>query len=109
MRAMRWKRCRERTISRLRNGLVTVLDAARRRVSRSTSSRRLNIPLGKLEHRLGEVPTDRTRGELSLIAAVPIAFFRGGRSATRAATLSVDWRMVIRNGEAAGLPIEAAA
>jgi ArsR family transcriptional regulator len=51
---------REDLISRLRNGLVTVLDVRPEdEFALGHLPGALNIPLGKLEHRLSELPTDR--------------------------------------------------
>jgi len=107
MLATRWSLCRERDLAlpAALMDLSTVLDVRpedeflRSGIFPAPSY----IPLGKLEHRLGEL---RRTARSSPIAVVPIAFFfvRGwsGGSARAAAISSVGSRMVIPSWKAAG-------
>jgi len=100
---------REDLISRLRNGLVTVLDVRPEdEFALGHLPGALNIPLGKLEHRLSELPTDRDiiaycRGPYCVLSFEAVAALRArGYPVRRLEDGYPEWK-------AAGLPIEAAA
>jgi rhodanese-related sulfurtransferase/predicted transcriptional regulator len=100
---------REDLISRLRNGLVTVLDVRPEdEFALGHLPGALNIPLGKLEHRLSELPTDRDiiaycRGPYCVLSFEAVAALRArGYLVRRLEDGYPEWK-------AAGLPIEAAA
>jgi rhodanese-related sulfurtransferase/predicted transcriptional regulator len=101
---------REDLISRLRNGLVTVLDVRPEdEFALGHLPGALNIPLGKLEHRLSELPTDRDiiaycRGPYCVLSFEAVAALRarGYLLVRRLEDGYPEWK-------AAGLPIEAAA
>ena len=100
---------REDLISRLRNGLVTVLDVRPEdEFALGHLPGALNIPLGKLEHRLSELPTDRDiiaycRGPYCVLSFEAVAALRArGYLVRRLVDGYPEWK-------AAGLPIEAAA
>jgi ArsR family transcriptional regulator len=100
---------REDLISRLRNGLVTVLDVRPEdEFVLGHLPGALNIPLGKLEHRLSELPTDRDiiaycRGPYCVLSFEAVAALRArGYLVRRLEDGYPEWK-------AAGLPIEAAA
>jgi ArsR family transcriptional regulator len=100
---------REDLISRLRDGLVTVLDVRPEdEFALGHIPGALNIPLGKLEHRLGEIPADREviaycRGPYCVFSFEAVAALRArGYLVRRLEDGYPEWK-------AAGLPIEAAA
>ena len=100
---------REELISRLRDGLVTVLDVRPEdEFALGHLPGALNIPLGKLELRLGELPADREivaycRGPYCVLSFEAVAALRArGYLVRRLEDGYPEWK-------AAGLPIEAAA
>ena len=100
---------REDLISRLRDGLVTILDVRPEdEFALGHIPGALNIPLGKLEHRLGELATDREviaycRGPYCVLSFEAVAALRArGYLVRRLEDGYPEWK-------AAGLPIEAAA
>jgi rhodanese-related sulfurtransferase len=100
---------RKELISRLRDGLVTVLDVRPEdEFALGHISGAVNIPLGKLKHRLGELPADREviaycRGPYCVLSFEAVAALRArGYLARRLEDGYPEWK-------AAGLPIEAAA
>jgi len=74
---------RKDLVSRLRDGLVTVLDVRPEdEFALGHLPGALNIPLGKLEHRLSELPTDRDiiaycRGPYCVLSFEAVATLRG--------------------------------
>ena len=100
---------RKDLVSRLRDGLVTVLDVRPEdEFALGHLPGALNIPLGKLEHRLGELPADREvvaycRGPYCVLSFEAVAALRArGYLVRRLEDGYPEWR-------AAGLPIEAVA
>jgi rhodanese-related sulfurtransferase/DNA-binding transcriptional ArsR family regulator len=100
---------REDLISRLRDGLVTVLDVRPEdEFALGHLPGALNIPLGKLEGRLSELSTDRDiiaycRGPYCVLSFEAVAALRArGYLVRRLEDGYPEWK-------AAGLPIEAAA
>jgi rhodanese-related sulfurtransferase len=100
---------RNELISRLRDGLVTVLDVRPEdEFALGHISGAVNIPLGKLKHRLGELPADREviaycRGPYCVLSFEAVAALRArGYRVRRLEDGYPEWK-------AAGLPIEAAA
>ena len=100
---------REELISRLRDGLVTVLDVRPEdEFALGHLPGALNIPLGKLEDRLGELPPDREviaycRGPYCVLSFEAVAALRArGYVVRRLEDGYPEWK-------AAGLPIEAVA
>ena len=100
---------RKDLISRLRDGLVTVLDVRPEdEFALGHLPGAINIPLGKLKHRLGELPADREviaycRGPYCILSFEAVAALRArGYFARRLEDGYPEWK-------AAGLPIEAAA
>jgi ArsR family transcriptional regulator len=96
-------------VSRLRDGLVTILDVRPEdEFALGHIPGALNIPLGKLEHRLGELPADREviaycRGPYCVLSFEAVAALRArGYLVRRLEDGYPEWK-------AAGLPIEAAA
>src|SRR6266852_8562131 len=94
-------------ISRLRDGLVTVLDVRPEdEFALGHVPGALNIPLGKLEQRLGELPVDR---EVTAYCRGPYCVL----SFEAVAALRARWYLVRRledgypEWKAAGLPVEA--
>jgi len=99
---------RKELVSRLRDGLVTVLDVRPEdEFALGHLPGALNIPLGKLEHRLSELPTDRDiiaycRGPYCVLSFEAVAALRArGYLVRRLEDGYPEWK-------AAGLPIEAA-
>jgi rhodanese-related sulfurtransferase/predicted transcriptional regulator len=99
---------RKDLISRMRDGLVTVLDVRPEdEFALGHLPGALNIPLGKLEHRLGELPADREviaycRGPYCVLSFEAVAALRArGYLIRRLEDGYPEWK-------AAGLPIEAA-
>ena len=100
---------REDLVARLRDGLVTVLDVRPEdEFALGHLPGALNIPLGKLEHRLSELPTDRDiiaycRGPYCVLSFEAVVALRArGYLVRRLEDGYPEWK-------AAGLPIEAAA
>jgi ArsR family transcriptional regulator len=100
---------REDLISRLRDGLVTILDVRPEdEFALGHLPGAVNIPLGKLEDRLGELPLDREviaycRGPYCVLSFEAVAALRArGYLVRRLEDGYPEWK-------AAGLPIEAAA
>jgi rhodanese-related sulfurtransferase len=100
---------RKDLISRLRDGLVTVLDVRPEdEFALGHLPGALNIPLGKLEQRLGELPADREiiaycRGPYCILSFEAVAALRArGYLVRRLEDGYPEWK-------AAGLPIEAVA
>ncbi len=100
---------RKDLISRLRDGLVTVLDVRPEdEFALGHLPGALNIPLSKLEHRLGELPADREiiaycRGPYCILSFEAVAALRArGYLVRRLEDGFPEWK-------AAGLPIEARA
>ena len=100
---------RTELISRLRDGLVTVLDVRPEdEFALGHVPGALNIPLGKLEQRLGELPVDREviaycRGPYCVLSFEAVAALRArGYLVRRLEDGYPEWK-------AAGLPIEAVA
>jgi ArsR family transcriptional regulator len=100
---------REDMVSRLRDGLVTVLDVRPEdEFALGHLPGALNIPVGKLEHRLRELPVDREvvaycRGPYCVLSFEAVAALRArGYLIRRLQDGYPEWK-------AAGLPIEAAA
>jgi rhodanese-related sulfurtransferase len=98
---------REELISRLRNGLVTVLDVRPEdEFALGHLPGALNIPLGKLDDRLDELPADREviaycRGPYCVLSFEAVAALRArGYLVRRLEDGYPEWK-------AAGLPIEA--
>jgi len=96
-------------ISRLRDGLVTVLDVRPEdEFALGHVPGALNIPLGKLEQRLGELPVDREviaycRGPYCVLSFEAVAALRArGYLVRRLEDGYPEWK-------AAGLPVEARA
>jgi rhodanese-related sulfurtransferase/DNA-binding transcriptional ArsR family regulator len=96
-------------ISRLRDGLVTVLDVRPEdEFALGHVPGALNIPLGKLEQRLGELPVDREviaycRGPYCVLSFEAVAALRArGYLVRRLEDGYPEWK-------AAGLPVEAVA
>jgi rhodanese-related sulfurtransferase/DNA-binding transcriptional ArsR family regulator len=100
---------RKELISRLRDGLVTVLDVRPEdEFALGHLPGAVNIPLSKLDHRLGELPVDREivaycRGPYCVLSFEAVAALRArGYLVRRLEDGYPEWK-------AAGLPIEAAA
>ena len=100
---------RKDLISRLRDGLVMVLDVRPEdEFALGHLPGALNIPLGKLEQRLGELPADREiiaycRGPYCILSFEAVAALRArGYLVRRLEDGYPEWK-------AAGLPIEAVA
>ena len=100
---------REDLVSRLRDGLVTVLDVRPEdEFALGHLPGALNIPLGKLEHRLAELPADREivaycRGPYCVLSFEAVAALRArGYPVRRLEDGYPEWK-------AAGLPVEAVA
>jgi rhodanese-related sulfurtransferase/DNA-binding HxlR family transcriptional regulator len=100
---------REEMVSRLRDGLVTVLDVRPEdEFALGHLPGALNIPFGKLEHRLSELPADREviaycRGPYCVLSFEAVAALRArGYLVRRLEEGYPEWK-------AAGLPIEAVA
>jgi rhodanese-related sulfurtransferase len=100
---------RKELISRLRDGLVTVLDVRPEdEFALGHISGAVNIPLGKLKHRLGELPADREviaycRGPYCVLSFEAVAALRAkGYLVRRLEDGYPEWK-------AAGLPVEAVA
>jgi rhodanese-related sulfurtransferase len=100
---------RKDLVSRLRKGLVTVLDVRPEdEFALGHLPGALNIPLGKLKHRLGELPADREviaycRGPYCVLSFEAVAALRArGYRVRRLEDGYPEWK-------AAGLPIEAVA
>jgi rhodanese-related sulfurtransferase/predicted transcriptional regulator len=100
---------RKELISRLRDGLVTVLDVRPEdEFALGHLPGALNIPLSKLENRLGELPADREiiaycRGPYCVLSFEAVAALRArGYLVRRLEEGYPEWK-------AAGLPIEVAA
>jgi rhodanese-related sulfurtransferase len=100
---------RKDLVSRLHDGLVTVLDVRPDdEFALGHLPGALNIPLGKLEHRLGELPADREiiaycRGPYCVLSFEAVAALRArGYLVRRLEDGYPEWR-------ADGLPIEAVA
>ncbi len=100
---------RANLISRLRDGLVTILDVRPEdEFALGHLPGALNIPLGKLEHRLAELPSDREiiaycRGPYCVLSFEAVAALRvRGYLVRRLEDGYPEWK-------AAGLPIEAVA
>ena len=100
---------REDLIARLRDGLVTVLDVRPEdEFALGHLPGALNIPLGKLEHRVGELPVDREviaycRGPYCVLSFEAVAALRArGYLVRRLEDGYPEWK-------AAGLPVETAA
>jgi ArsR family transcriptional regulator len=100
---------REDMVSRLRDGLVTVLDVRPEdEFALGHLPGALNIPVGKLEHRLRELPMDREvvaycRGPYCVLSFEAVAALRArGYLVRRLQDGYPEWK-------AAGLPIEAVA
>jgi ArsR family transcriptional regulator len=100
---------RKDLVARLRDGLVTVLDVRPEdEFALGHLPGALNIPLGKLEHRLSELPTDRDiiaycRGPYCVLSFEAVVALRArGYLVRRLEDGYPEWK-------AAGLPIEAAA
>src|SRR5712672_4465297 len=100
---------RKNLISRLRDGLITVLDVRpEHEFALGHVPGALNIPLGKLEDRLGELPLDREviaycRGPYCVLSFEAVAALRArGYLVRRLEDGYPEWK-------AAGLPVEAAA
>jgi rhodanese-related sulfurtransferase/predicted transcriptional regulator len=98
---------RKDLISRMRDGLVTVLDVRPEdEFALGHLPGALNIPLGKLEHRLGELPADREviaycRGPYCVLSFEAVAALRArGYLVRRLEDGYPEWK-------AAGLPVEA--
>ena len=100
---------RKELISRLRDGLVTLLDVRPEdEFALGHITGAVNIPLGKLKHRLGELPADREviaycRGPYCVLSFEAVAALRArGYLVRRLEDGYPEWK-------AAGLPIEAVA
>jgi len=100
---------RKELISRLRNGLVTVLDVRPEdEFALGHLPGAINIPLSKLKHRLGELPADREviaycRGPYCVLSFEAVAALRArGYLVRRLEDGYPEWK-------AAGLPVEAVA
>lgn len=100
---------REELVSRLRDGLVTVLDVrSEDEFALGHLPGALNIPFAELENRLAELPANREviaycRGRYCVLSFEAVAALRArGYVAHRLEDGYPDWK-------AAGLPIEAAA
>jgi ArsR family transcriptional regulator len=100
---------RKELVARLRDGLVTVLDVRPEdEFALGHLPGALNIPLGKLEHRLSELPTDRDiiaycRGPYCVLSFEAVVALRArGYLVRRLEDGYPEWK-------AAGLPVEAAA
>jgi rhodanese-related sulfurtransferase/DNA-binding transcriptional ArsR family regulator len=100
---------RKELLSRLRDSLVTVLDVRPEdEFALGHLPGALNIPLSKLEHRLGELPADREivaycRGPYCVLSFEAVAALRArGYLVRRLEDGYPEWK-------AAGLPIEAVA
>jgi ArsR family transcriptional regulator len=100
---------RKDLVARLRDGLVTVLDVRPEdEFALGHLPGALNIPLGKLEHRLSELPTDRDiiaycRGPYCVLSFEAVVALRArGYLVRRLEDGYPEWK-------AAGLPVEAAA
>lgn len=100
---------REELVSRLRDGLVTVLDVrSEDEFALGHLPGALNIPFAELENRLAELPANREviaycRGPYCVLSFEAVAALRArGYVAHRLEDGYPDWK-------AAGLPIEAAA
>jgi rhodanese-related sulfurtransferase len=98
---------RKDLVSRLRKGLVTVLDVRPEdEFALGHLPGALNIPLGKLKHRLGELPADREviaycRGPYCVLSFEAVAALRArGYRVRRLEDGYPEWK-------AAGLPVEA--